>query len=214
MENTVIKLCNYLHDKLCFNIPKDELSLRRELVACILSSQVRYEMARMALECIEASGLLSDDWWGSRDNKFEIQVYRILASLGYRFPKIRAFQLNKARNAIVNKSLLVMICNGEEPKDIRKYLVNEFSGLGPKQASMFLRNIGISNDLAILDNHVIRYMRLQNLLYNNRYNTSTLPAYERVEKIIIDYADKLGFPVGCLDLAIWATMRAARELRI
>ena len=96
--------------------------------------------------------MLSDDWWGSRDNKFEIQVYRILASLGYRFPKIRAFQLNKARNAIVNKSLLVMICNGEEPKDIRKYLVNEFSGLGPKQASMFLRNIGISNDLAILDN--------------------------------------------------------------
>ena len=40
LENTVIKLCNYLHDKLCFNIPKDELSLRRELVACILSSQM------------------------------------------------------------------------------------------------------------------------------------------------------------------------------
>jgi len=97
---------------------------------------------------------------------------------------------------------------------MRQSLVTEISGVGPKQASMFLRNTGKSYDLAILDTHVLRFMDMQNLLSINQRNISTVTAYERTERVFVDYADRLGYPVGYLDWAIWATMRAAKELGI
>jgi len=79
---------------------------------------------------------------------------------------------------------------------------------------MFLRNIGMSYDLAILDTHVLGFMSLQDGLQVNVTHVRTLPSYERTERILVRYADTVGFPVGYLDWAIWATMKAARELRL
>jgi N-glycosylase/DNA lyase len=77
---------------------------------------------------------------------------------------------------------------------------------------MFLRNIGRSYDLAILDTHVLRFMDMQELLPIDQAHIGTVTGYERVEGIAIDYADSLGYPAGYLDWAIWATMKAAREI--
>ena len=96
---------------------------------------------------------------------------------------------------------------------MRRHLISEISGIGPKQASMFLRNIGLSHDLAILDTHLLRYLEMQSLLDQERLKVGSLPNYERTEQVAIKYADSLGYPVGYLDWAIWATMRAAMELR-
>jgi N-glycosylase/DNA lyase len=77
---------------------------------------------------------------------------------------------------------------------------------------MFLRNIGMSYDLAILDTHVLRFMDMQDILPMNQARVGTLSGYEKAERVVVDYADILGYPVGYLDWAIWATMKAAREL--
>ena len=77
---------------------------------------------------------------------------------------------------------------------------------------MFLRNIGRSYDLAILDSHVLRFMDIQDILPMTQARIGTVAGYERAERTVVDYAVTLGYPVGYLDWAIWATMKAAREL--
>jgi N-glycosylase/DNA lyase len=132
----------------------------------------------------------------------------------YRFPKARTQQLAKARDAIAERSLSERLFEIYDPKILRQQLVKDISGLGPKQASMFLRNIGRSYDLAIIDTHVLRFMNVKNLLCRKNINISTVKAYERAERIVVNYAEELGYPVGYMDWAIWATMRAANEMGI
>jgi N-glycosylase/DNA lyase len=122
--------------------------------------------------------------------------------------------LAKTRNAIAEQSLSERLSKSFDPKKLRKELVKDISGLGPKQASMFLRNIGRCYDLAILDTHVLRFMDVRNLLCLKKTKINTLKSYERTEKIVVNYANELGYPAGYMDWAIWATMRAARELGI
>jgi len=70
LERTVRRLCPLIEQQVNTksSSPWSENDLRRELVACILGSQVRHEMATTALERLEQAQLLHDTWWsGSRD---------------------------------------------------------------------------------------------------------------------------------------------------
>jgi N-glycosylase/DNA lyase len=222
LESTVRVLCPIIEHQVRANTAFSctEYALRRELVGCILGSQVRHRTAIVALERIERMGLLDDGWWRSTEDTFESHLFDVLSGRApqcdgnrcYRFPKTRAHQLARARDAVAKRCLSERLSDTCDPKQMRQRLVAEISGLGPKQASMFLRNIGKSYDLAILDTHVLRFMDMQNLLCLEHRNIGTVPAYERTERIVVDYADALGYPVGYLDWAIWVTMRAAREL--
>lgn len=198
-----------------------EFDLRKELVGCILGSQVRQEMAAAATENLEQAGLLDDCWWRDiRVQDFGTQVFSVLSgqrydlvhSGGYRFPKARAAQLSQAREALAKMPLATRLANGKSPRTLRHNLITDIPGLGPKQASMFLRNIGRSYDLAILDTHVLRFMDMHDLLPIAQARIGTILGYERTERVVVDYAGTLGYPVGYLDWAIWATMKAAREL--
>lgn len=198
-----------------------EYDLRKELIGCILGSQVRHEMAVSAIENMEYAGLLDDACWlDCKDEGFECRVLEVLAgqsgdlphSGSYRFPQARSKQLAQARNALAQVPLATRLADDVAPKHLRKSLVADIPGLGPKQASMFLRNIGRSYDLAILDTHVLRFMDMQDLMPMKQARIGTITGYERAEWVIIDYADSLGYPAGYLDWAIWATMKAAREV--
>ena len=70
--------------------------------------------------------------------------------LGYRFPNIRAKYITEA---IDFKEELENIIRSQET-DIRDWLVKNIKGLGYKEASHFLRNIGYKN-YAIVDFHIL-----------------------------------------------------------
>ena len=222
LENSVRVLCEIVEQRKHLKSRACEYSLRRELVACILGSQVKYEMAMTALNNIENAGLLSDKWWYNLDDQFETRIVSALSgrrfvtgdNCRYRFPQSRARQLAKARDAIAARTLTERLSSSCGPQNIRRQLIADIAGIGPKQASMFLRNTGISYDLAILDTHVLHYLHIKKILSGDQVKVSTLSAYEKIESTVIQYADSLGYPVGYLDLAIWATMRAAWELSI
>src|SRR5690348_7599644 len=165
----------------------NEYDLRKELVACILGSQVRHEMAAAAIENLDHVGLLGDSWWTSRECEgFAPLVFEVLSGQrrdvpnkgACRFAKNRTDQLTRIRQAFLRVPLSARLSSCEPPKGLRRRLVADIPGLGPKQTSMFLRNVGTSYDLAILDTHVARFMRLQGTLQVNVTQLRTLPAYE------------------------------------
>jgi N-glycosylase/DNA lyase len=91
-------------------------------------------------------------------------------------------------------------------------LMKHMPGIGPKQASLFLRNVGYAENLAILDVHVLRFMRYIGLLRAPEISVTTLRRYEVAEERLLAYSLGLGWPMATLDVAIWVVMRAAGRL--
>lgn len=83
----------------------------------------------------------------------------------------------------------------------RKWLVKNIKGLGYKEASHFLRNVGYNN-VAILDRHILRLLKEHDFIgevpgFLNKKN------YLRIEKIFNGIAKNLGMSLSELDLYMW-----------
>jgi N-glycosylase/DNA lyase len=198
--------------------PIEEAEYRSELIACILTSRVSSVSAQAALARLTGAGLLSDSRWQDNDATFESDIASCLRSStegvgAYRFPNAKAAQLASLRAALRQHPLSCLLFAESDMAAVRRKFVQFLPGVGPKQASMFLRNIGATYDLAILDAHVIRFLHAVGMIKNLDMSLSTLSQYEKVETHAIRYAKSCEQDVGYLDWAIWITMRAAREMR-
>jgi N-glycosylase/DNA lyase len=219
LEYAVMAICPDIEKRVEEYRPKlNERCLWWELSCCVLSSQVPYSLAAAAADAIDRRGLLRDD--GHESTSLASSIARILSeplrveghNRRYRFPIARAEHLAKTRGAVTKSAgnlqgLLGILGNASEA---RSWLVANAPGLGPKQASMFLRNTGVSYDLAVLDRHVLGYMSALGIGKGSRHFISGLPRYRRQEALLKSYADRLGSRVGLLDWAIWIVMRVAQ----
>lgn len=205
-------------DKNWFALTEDQLWA--ELVACILGSQVRYEASSAAHERLTELCLLNLE----RNRKTDQLCQDISAALArpfigpdnsfsfvgkYRFPKSKSKQIAAAAHSLFEKSegLSALLTHNPEPESARRQLVLHCSGVGPKQASLFLRNIEFSDDLAILDTHVIRYMEWLGLGCSASGKLSSMRIYEQDEHSFRCHAWKCGFTAGTFDTAVWIVMR-------
>ncbi len=89
----------------------------------------------------------------------------------------------------------------KKENDPREWLVNNVKGLGWKESSHFLRNLGYE-EYAILDRHII------NLLYEGGYiekkpKTLSKKIYMDIEKKFKSLANKLNMSLPELDLYMW-----------
>lgn len=90
-----------------------------------------------------------------------------------------------------------------EPPVARAWLVAEVDGLGLKEASHFLRNIGRGEDLAILDRHILRNLVRHRVI--GRMPPSLTPRrYLAIEARLQRFAADVGVPAGVLDLLWWS----------
>ena len=96
-------------------------------------------------------------------------------------------------------------------KEARRRLV-ELPGVGYKQASLFLRNVGYAKNLAILDTHVLNYLVLVGVMQSRPRSVSSATIYERIEELLRSHARSLGHSVGCIDVAIWIVMRTLSRM--
>lgn len=196
--------------------PWSEHRLWTELACCVLSSQVPYAIAQLAAVRVEGSGLLLDGHRTCEDLGASLaellqRPFEVQGSLRrYRFPGSRARQLAAtAVNVRRHAQGLADLLNGfGEVESARDWFVKHAPGLGPKQASMFLRNVGVSYDLAVLDRHVINYMTIVGLT-QDAAPARRMVDYRRDEIILRDHAAGFGLPVGLLDWAVWIVMRVA-----
>jgi N-glycosylase/DNA lyase len=114
-----------------------------------------------------------------------------------RFHNNKAVYIYNARN---KKELLLDL-----PKNnvkARNLLVKEFKGLGLKEASHFLRNIGYRN-IGIIDGHIINSLE-EFEITNHRSRPSNEIQYELMEKYMQEFAKKVNIDMDELDLLLWA----------
>lgn len=201
-------------------ISASETELLFELVSCILGSQVPYEVALAAAEEIRDAGLLENPMKQYCFSVYEKAIYDVLrqplhnpswAPTGrrYRFAKIRANHISRTIWVVYSDggSLQGRLRACKTAREARRSIVEAGVGIGPKQASLFLRNIGFTEELAILDTHLLRFMRLFGLLQQAIKPVSSLQKYETLENRLRNYAKRTGYSLGCVDWAIWVVMR-------
>jgi N-glycosylase/DNA lyase len=75
-------------------------------------------------------------------------------------------------------------------------------GLGYKEASHFLRNIGFPG-YAILDKHILNSLREMGVI-SSRMRPTTRAGYLAIEKKLEQFAAKLGIDMDHLDLLLWS----------
>lgn len=197
-------------------LPWTESRLWSELSCCILSSQVPYALAQAASARLCESEILLDDHHcpEALESALVALLLEDLQVAGevrrYRFPASRARQLARTWTEVhrEGRGLKPLLEGFGDCHAARAWLVRNAPGLGPKQASMFLRNIGATYELAVLDRHVISYMVIMGLV-SDAAPTRSMPHYIRDEHILRDHAAGFGLPVGLLDWAVWIVMRVA-----
>jgi N-glycosylase/DNA lyase len=197
-----------------------ENELWRELVACILGSRVRFEVAYSAMQRMDARLLFCEPRRSSHFERYEQDVIAALSegcaaggSNRYPFFRTRANQIRRAAERLYGRcgTIRSFLKGSHDIRDIRRKLALEVSGLGPKQASLFLRNIGYTADIAVLDIHILTYMAWLGLTETPIRTVPTVQRYEILEKIFIEHAYSLGYPPEHFDLAIWVVVKVARR---
>lgn len=221
LERAVAAICPDIEYRVSERtIELSESQLWWELSCCLLSSQVSYNLAVGAADALADSQLLTDKSKSCAALALEIEavlrgsVFVNGKKQTYRFSKSRAQQLASTWSAInaSAESLTHLLASFDDPALMRNWLVMNAPGIGPKQASMFLRNAGRSYDLAIIDRHVLNYMSVLGIAEHRGSNVSSLTRYKQFECNLRNHADEMGVAVGLLDWAIWIVMRAARDI--
>jgi len=99
--------------------------------------------------------------------------------------------------------ILSVLSNGHSSDIVREWLVKNVKGLGYKEASHFLRNIGKNESLAILDRHILRNLRRYGAIRNIPTSLSR-KRYLSIERRFIQFAGTIGIPLNELDLLFWS----------
>lgn len=166
-----------------------------ELVFCLLTPQ------SSALRCGRAVELL-------RDKKliFEGSAKEI----GRELCTVR-FRNNKARYIVLARELFAergsisirdFLKQGEDLHAKRLHLVAHVKGMGIKESSHFLRNIGLGGDLAILDRHILRNLAELGVIPGVPASLS-IKKYLDIENRMRDLSNDIRIPLSHLDFVLW-----------
>jgi len=130
----------------------------------------------------------------------EKKISDTLRKSGYRFYNIKAKYIIEARKFYDKLDEIKKIAENDI-FEAREYLVENVYGLGMKESSHFLRNVGFF-DLAIIDRHVIQFLNEYEIINTNigRFSKSK---YLLLEGILRSISKGFGYEVGIFDLFIW-----------
>jgi N-glycosylase/DNA lyase len=118
--------------------------------------------------------------------RFHRTKSRLLLLMKTQYPEIRA-----------------VVTSGIPGYDIREWLVGHVRGLGYKESTHFLRNIGKNEGLAILDRHILRNLA-QYRIIRSIPHTLIRKQYLALEEKFQQFAMEIGIPIDELDLLFWS----------
>lgn len=181
-----------LEDFSCIWETASEPELFRELAFCLLTPQSRAKTCWRAVERLERKCMLTKA--GPEQISKEL--------VGVRFNKRKGEYICLARDLFFSQSLREILAGYAEPARARLWLVENVKGMGYKEASHFLRNIGRGENLAILDRHILKNLALLGVI-SEVPETLTKKMYLEIEKKMIAFSREAKIPMGHLDLLLW-----------
>lgn len=166
-----------------------------ELVFCLFTPQSK------AVSCWAAVNELA-----GKNMIFEASAEEIAAKI-----KNVRFRNNKARYVVEARDLFTVngkmkikekLASFDSIYELRKWIVKNIKGIGYKEAGHFLRNIGIGKELAILDRHILKNLKI--LGATKEIPVSLTPkAYEQIERDMQRFSKKTGIPMPHMDMILW-----------
>ncbi len=171
-----------------FSKKKNRHELFSELCFCLLTANSSAE------QCIRIQKELGEMFCSLSEKELATK----LMQFGHRFPNTRARYIAEARKHI--NSLPEITGTGTSGERIREWLVRNVKGLGYKEASHFLRNIGCE-DLAIVDFHIMDLLASYDLI--QRPKTLTKRKYLEIEAMLKGIARALRLTLAELDFYLW-----------
>ena len=173
----------------------DDKAIFAELVFCILTPQSKARVCWAAVENLLDKNLLLK---GEGD--------QILGELhGVRFKYKKSEYVVEARDKLSIDGKIAIksrISRFSDVCDAREWLVRNVKGIGYKEASHFLRNIGFGENLAILDRHILKNLRSLGVIEEIPDSLSRR-RYLEIEMGMMEFADRVKIPMSHLDLVMW-----------
>jgi N-glycosylase/DNA lyase len=167
-----------------------------ELCFCLCTPQSKAEICDKAISNLERSDVLFTG------NKQDIRSFLT----GVRFADNKARYIIEARNFFTSDRELKIkdwIKEFEDIKGSREWLVRNIKGIGYKEASHFLRNIGFGDDLAILDRHILKNLKRRGVI-DEIPKSMSRKKYLAIEQRMREFSQIINIPLAELDLLFWS----------
>lgn len=222
IESAIAELCKDIErvverkDYTCMS----EQDLIFELLICILGSGVRYELGLAYASAVKSALLPRRLKKRMNSNERAYSIEGMLNSPAYssingktysryRYPKRAAKHIAESFCNIEQKygSLKDMVAEMNAPSDLRRELICLCPGIGPKQSSHYVKNIGFTDNVAILDRHILNYLKLTDGVDICPKQVSKIDKYEEIEQKFIDKASKFNHAISVVDQSMWFVMR-------
>lgn len=160
-----------------------------ELIFCILTPQSKAQSCWKTVETLLNKNLLLK---GNED-----QISKMLKRV--RFRNRKAEYIVEARKHYPIRSKIKKF---DDIYSTREWLVQNVRGMGYKEASHFLRNIGFGEELAILDRHILKNLKSLGVI-EEIPRSLTKKKYFEIEKKMKKFSEKVEIPMSHLDLVLW-----------
>ena len=171
-----------------------------ELCFCILTANSTAELG------IRIQNAIGRGFLEMEREELEIE----LKKLGHRFWRKRAEYIVNARKFSNIKDIVEQTVKNKGVKIARDWIAENVKGIGYKEASHFLRNVGYF-DLAILDRHILAIMKEYDLIQKIPSSMSR-KRYLEVEEKFFELSDMASMEPGILDFYLWY-MRTGKVLK-
>lgn len=166
-----------------------------ELVFCLMTPQTKARQAEKAIRVLSEKDYIL--------NGTPAQLAKVLNIV--RFRNNKAKYIVRARSTCGDGKNIIIRSILDRYTDVfekRRWLSENVKGMGMKEASHFLRNIGYGADLAILDRHVLRNLKEHGFIKNDQVSLSG-GRYTGLENVMRKFSEKLKIPLGHLDFVLW-----------
>ncbi len=176
-------------------------TLEEEVAGCLLGGHgISAEVGLAAFTKVKKSGVLKKNPCSYND--FHAILTRPMLVNGrkirYRFPRTKSKYLAQS---------ITILRRGIPPhktnREFRDWIAG-LPGIGLKTASWITRNWWRSDEVAILDIHVLRAGRIAGIFDTDRVTPRT---YRALESRFLDFASVVAVRASVLDVLIWNTMR-------
>jgi len=166
-----------------------------ELCFCICTPQSKAVLCDEAIAALEKSNLLLKGGVG--------QIRRFLRRV--RFSGRKANYIVKARRLFKKNGKIRIkerLTSFNDVYQLREWITKNVKGVGMKESSHFLRNVGLGKNLAILDRHILRKLKEFGVI--GEVKGLTKKRYLSIESKMMAFAEGLNISMEELDLLLWS----------